>query len=212
MRDHVRALMVGTGSVGAEASELLERQIEVTSTDVTELPNDVSGYDVIGVATDRPYPAVAEKLDQRCWAAGVPWCEATLVAHEYRVGPVVVPGTTPCYGCWRRRTASQADDTDLYALIELIGRRTVGAWFRGELAELTSQVASMLAAEVAALAVGSYRTARRGQGRFWAGDAVYGALAVHYFSRIGRCARCARPEQSDPGALSALTLGWGGSS
>lgn len=197
-----------SGAVGGEAAALLETHLDVTLVGVEEVPQDLGPYDVVGIASDRPYPAVAEFLDHRAWEAGVPWCEATLVAHNYRVGPVVVPGTTPCYECWSRRVASQAYDADMHGLLDLVGRRSAGGWFRGELAALNRQVAAMLAAEMVTLVSVPYSTSHGCQGWFWAGDAVYGGLNIHRFPRIGRCRRCGHPEQADLRALATVTSAW----
>jgi bacteriocin biosynthesis cyclodehydratase domain-containing protein len=205
MRDTPRALLVRSGVVGTEAETLLCSELNVTAVGVDGVPADISSFKVAAVVTDRPYPSVAEAIDELCSAAHIPWCEATLVAHQYRIGPLIIPGRTPCYECWLRRVASQVQDPPLYQLLDLIGRRTVGAWFSGELPALNRQVAAVLAAELFALAAGAAAIDPSGMGRFWQGDAVYGGFELHRFSRIGRCRRCSKGNQSDLAALAEAT-------
>jgi hypothetical protein len=185
-------LIVGEGEVARRVLQLLGRSATVTAVGVEQL-SDVAGFHAAGLVTNRPYPTIATALYERCWMAGVPCCEATLVAHEFRVGPAVVAGTTPCHECFQRRLRSQARDLAAHDLLANLGRQTKGCWFQGELDALNEQVAAIFAAELLALATNTYPHPGDGLGRFWEGDAIYGELTGRVFSRVGRCARCAQP-------------------
>ena len=186
--------------MAGRALRLLAPLATVSPVAVDKLPDDVAPYSAVALVTQRPCPEVAASLHERCWTARVPWCEATLLAHEFRVGPAVLAGTTPCYECFRRRVRSQTKDVVAHDLLEYLARHTTGSWFQGELPALNEQVAALLAAEVVALATNAYVWPGRHLGRFWEGDAVYGELRAHVFARVGRCNRCgaaARGDQTD---------------
>lgn len=185
-------LIVGEGEVARRVSRVIGRLASVTAVGV-EQPFDVVGFHAAGLVTHRPYPAIATALYERCWTAGVPCSEATLVAHEFRVGPAVVAGTTPCYECFHRRLRSQARDLVAHDLLEDRGRHTKGRWFQGELDALNEQVAAIFAAELLALATNNYPHPDNGLGHLWEGDAIYGELTGRVFARVGRCPRCAQP-------------------
>jgi bacteriocin biosynthesis cyclodehydratase domain-containing protein len=190
MHEDTSILLVGAGDVALRALRLLGPIAAVTPVAVETIPNDVARYSAVGLVTHRPYPGAAARLYERCWSARIPCCEATLFAHEFRVGPAVVVGTTPCYDCFRRRVRSQAEDLVAYDLIDYMGHHSVGAWFQGELSALNEQVAAAFAAEVIALATHTNDQPERGLGRFWRGDCVYGEFQSHVFARIGLCERC----------------------
>jgi bacteriocin biosynthesis cyclodehydratase domain-containing protein len=200
MPDGRTVLLVRSGSVGVEAEALLAQAVPTTAIDV-EAFSSVDSFSTVALVTDRPYPAVAERIDELCFAARIPWSEATLVAHEYRIGPIIRPAFTPCHRCWSRRMASQADDAQLTQLIDSVGQATSGAWFRGELRALNRQVAAMAAAEVLSLHEHTSVRDPLGMGRFWLGDAVYGQFSAHRYYRVGRCSRCST---ETPGGVDSL--------
>lgn len=194
-RDAIGALVVADGSLGREVVGLLAEASlglkAVTPDDAFE-PGD---FTAVALVTDRPYADLAARLDQRCWEASVPWLEATMVAHKYRIGPVVVPGRTPCRDCWLRRIHSQARDPAVLSSLEQRSQASGGSpWFRGELWPLLLEVAALAAAELMATATGRYAYPARGLGRFLEGDAVFGSPVSRVFARIGRCRRCSQGE------------------
>jgi bacteriocin biosynthesis cyclodehydratase domain-containing protein len=203
MHERKNILLAGAGNVARAALRACETISGIASINamsvekLSELRGDLSAYTAVALATDRPYPAAAELLSERCWSSGVAFVEATLVAHEFRVGPAVIPGRTPCYECWARRVCAQSSDRLRHDLLDEIGRRTKGAWFSGELTALNEEVAALLAAELAAIASDTYVLPERRMGRFWEGDAVFGELRSHLFARVGRCARCGGADQTD---------------
>jgi bacteriocin biosynthesis cyclodehydratase domain-containing protein len=153
---------------------------------------------VIVLATDRPHPQLALGLDAEAWQAGIPWTSGTMIAHEFRIGPSVIPGHTPCFECWSRRVRSLVPDLDAYDALDALARSDDGRpWFRGQLAPITEQVAALLAAEALTLAerVETGETASPTRlGFVWEGDAVAGALRVRRFARVGVCPRCSAGE------------------
>jgi bacteriocin biosynthesis cyclodehydratase domain-containing protein len=189
------------GRVGDRCARLLaEAGVPVTVGTVLEPVSSIVRPDVVIVlATDRPRPQAALRLDAAAWDAGAPWTSGTLVAHEFRVGPSIVPGRTPCFECWSRRVRSLAPDIAAHDALEaLAGDDSPDRWFRGRLGPLTEQVAALLAAEAIALSMRVGAPAQDGPraGLVWEGDAVSGALRVRRFLSIAACSRCSVRDQS----------------
>lgn len=195
----VSVLLVYSGDIGQRCTSLLsDSSLDLTVVELGRVPDSLSNYTAVALATDRPYPAVELELDQACWVAGVPWIPAVLLAHEFRVGPAIIPGQTPCHECWTRRVRSQTSDLATYDVINEFGAKSApGSWFVGELSVLTEQVAALLMAEVLALVTKSYPLPPYRMGRWWEGDMMFACLRSHLFARVGLCGRCAAGEQED---------------
>jgi ribosomal protein S12 methylthiotransferase accessory factor len=172
------------------AAELLSQHAAICATTTSNCPVEVAGHDCVALAVDRPYPLIAERLDAACYASGVPWCSATLLAHVAEIGPMVIPGQTPCYLCWTRRRAAQAEDLDLVHLVDQMGRRSQGSWFVGELPALNRQAAALLAFEVLQLVQGRGTPPPVGMGDYWRLDALTGESTRHLYAPVGLCERC----------------------
>jgi bacteriocin biosynthesis cyclodehydratase domain-containing protein len=183
-------LLVSSGRIGAFAAECLSKYAAITAITILDGPVELSGHDCVALAVDRPYPLLADRLDAACYASGVPWCGATMLAHVAEVGPMVIPGETPCYGCWARRRAAQAEDPALADLIEEMGCRSKGRWFEGELPALTRQAAALLVFEVLQLVKGRDTPPPNGMGDYWRLDALTGENTRHLYASVSQCARC----------------------
>jgi bacteriocin biosynthesis cyclodehydratase domain-containing protein len=61
----------------------------------------------------RAMPWLAARLDELAFAWGTPWLPVVCEHPELRVGPLVVPGAGPCYGCFRRRLAQHLPSEQL---------------------------------------------------------------------------------------------------
>jgi bacteriocin biosynthesis cyclodehydratase domain-containing protein len=168
----------------------LSEYAAITATTILDAPAELSGHDCVVLAVDRPYPLLADHLDVASYASGVPWCSARMVAHVAEIGPMVMPGKTPCYACWSRRRAAQAQDPALADLVEEIGYRSNGRWFAGELPALTRQVAAMLVFEVLQLVRGRDTPPPTGMGDYWYLDALTGEITRHLYAPVSQCARC----------------------
>jgi len=208
MPERPSVLLVSSGRIGAFAAELLSQYAAITVTTTSDGPVGVAEYNCAALAADRPYPLVADRLDVACYASGVPWCGATLLAHVAEIGPMVIPGQTPCYLCWTRRRAAQADDPDLAHLIEQMGSHSAGSWFVGELPALNRQAAALLVFEVLQLVQGRDAPPPLGMGDFWHLDALTGESTRSFYASVGQCARC-RPVQ-DPREGGRHLRAWAG--
>jgi hypothetical protein len=200
-----RGLLAASGSLGLAVADLLaDAPVDL----IIAEPDAVLHYDqadvdrgcnAIALVTDRPYPDVASRLDDLCWGIRVPWLEATIVAHRFRIGPIILPQVTPCRGCWARRVRSQAlDPAGHDALEKLSAQDCSERWFTGELKAMIVEVAAIAAAEFLAIAADNYPPPEQGLGRYWDGDAIFGSLIVRSYAGIGRCRRCS-PEPAGRG-------------
>jgi bacteriocin biosynthesis cyclodehydratase domain-containing protein len=61
------------------------------------------------LAAWRPVPRLCEMLDQLSFEWQRPFLPVVLDSTALRVGPAVVPGSGPCWGCWVRRSMQHAD-------------------------------------------------------------------------------------------------------
>ena len=66
----------------------------------------------------RPVPAVTEEVDARSHATATPWLPVLIEAGALRVGPMVVPGTSACHRCFRRRLRQHAPARAVEAALE----------------------------------------------------------------------------------------------
>ncbi|AUX47692.1 hypothetical protein SOCE26_092160 [Sorangium cellulosum] len=192
-------LLLRGGNLGRCAERLLaEEGVPALVLPVDAPTFSVDGAAAVLLAADRPYPRVAEAIDDVCWQRGVPWIQAYALAHELVVGPAVIPGRTPCYACWARRVRSLAPDVAVHdAVTRLASEPGERSWFRGELAALNEQIAAMAVAEALSLRAGERRPRARRLGQWWDGNALSDVLRSRQFARLGRCARCAPGEQAD---------------
>lgn len=62
----------------------------------------------------RPVPALHHLLDGISYAWKRPSITAVLEAPLLRIGPVVIPGTGPCYGCYERRFSQHSARQSVY--------------------------------------------------------------------------------------------------
>jgi bacteriocin biosynthesis cyclodehydratase domain-containing protein len=200
--DNPRVLLIGSGTMVDRFMLLLsECEVRPAYLEPDSVIGELTEFAVVVLASERPLPGLEAELDEGCWRAGTPWTSGLLVAQEFRIGPTVVPGRTPCHECWRRRVRSQAPDLAVHDAIRDLSMSTVKRpWFTGALAVLHDQVAALLAAEVMSLVSNSYPFPPGSRGRYWQGDAVYGHLEAHNFSYVGTCNRCVAVEKKRAGS------------
>ncbi len=215
MNSPTRILMMVSGALGRRCASLLADlpSLALTLADPDASLPDLDGHQLVALVTQRPFPAVAAALDQACWSAAIPWLHAQLCGHRFRVGPVIVPPSTPCWECLRRRLSSLAPDLPAHEAVEAAAMSgSSDPWFRGELGPLTTQVAALTAAQIVALATRTAPTSLASaspsdMGQFWEGDAIFGLLRGRRFARIGRCPRCSPMRADDSVRFVAEQLG-----
>jgi bacteriocin biosynthesis cyclodehydratase domain-containing protein len=200
--DKPRLLVIGTGDMKDRFLSLVSGCEVESTTLVPELEiADLRSFTAITLISERPLPSFEAPLDEACWRSGIPWTSGLLLAQQFRIGPTIVPGRTPCHECWRRRVRSQAPDLAVHDAIQNLGmERVQSPWFSGSLPALQDQVAALLAAEVMSLVSNSYPFPSDRLGRYWQGDAIYGYLQAHRFAYIGTCTRCVAVEIKQAGS------------
>lgn len=78
----------------------------LTLAEPREMRDCVSAADFVALATDRPYPDIATRLNDATQETGTPWVVGQLNGLDGQVGPTVYPGETACYECFRRRATA----------------------------------------------------------------------------------------------------------
>lgn len=95
------------GKFGEAVGNIIEAQ-----TGAPQMPLRVALGEIARVVSQKNFVAVTswrradrelDELDEACFAAGVPWCSAYPIEDRLACGPLVIPGTGPCYRCFRRR-------------------------------------------------------------------------------------------------------------
>ncbi|PRQ08299.1 TOMM precursor leader peptide-binding protein [Enhygromyxa salina] len=214
MTTPTKLLMLGSGEVGRRCAALLGDApgLEVTTDEpgaaLTDLDQVLGDHQLVALVTERPSPAVAKILDERCWSGNIPWIQAELCGHQFRVGPTVVPPTTPCWECLQRRLRSLVVDQPAHQATQAAAESEPSEpWFAGQLGALTEQVAALTAIQCINMSSGRYAPRADGMGQYWEGDAVFGILRQRRFARIGLCPRCA---PQDPRASFERAARWFG--
>lgn len=201
--DTPRVLVIGAGDLTDRFLSLASACAIESIPLASELDTiDLRSFAAVALTAERPLPAVETALDEACWRSGTPWTSGVLLAHQFRIGPTIVPGRSPCHDCWQRRVRSQAPDLAVHDAIQNMGTTgEPGRWFSGSLPALHDQVAALLAADVLSVVSNSCPSSADRLGRYWQGDAVFGCLQAHRFASIGTCTRCVAVEIKQAGSL-----------
>lgn len=72
----------------------------------------VEGCSLGVLCPDSFHPRAYEAVNEACLAAGTPWINRRALGFEVTVGPLVVPGESPCYRCFDLRLLSNLLDAD----------------------------------------------------------------------------------------------------
>lgn len=130
--------LIAAGPFGVAVAERLEAAFDATATTHA----DASGRfwsqtwpaaDVHVLCAWRAMPWLAARLDEVAFAWGVPWLPVVCEHPELRVGPLVVPGRGPCYGCFRRRLAQHRPSERLTAELHRLYDGDAAAGPRGHM-------------------------------------------------------------------------------
>jgi bacteriocin biosynthesis cyclodehydratase domain-containing protein len=211
--------VISTGDFGgAVARDLLQRP------DCAAWPLDLepafSGpADVVIIAMWRQDVAVCETADDLAFQFSTPWLPITMDHPRVRIGPLVVPGTGPCYGCFLVRRAQHDAQQAVTSALGSAYRDDPGSGPRGHLDHH-----ARLAAGLAWLTVESLRCGPAGPaGQVLTFNVLRRGIRAHQVLGCGDCQRCgpapdapaarwqnsylARFVRGRPSPLPALTLG-----
>jgi bacteriocin biosynthesis cyclodehydratase domain-containing protein len=108
------AALVGTGCLGAHAASALETagvgDVRRVAGDGTDIRSALEGAQCAVVAVDAGLSSILYQVNRACLELRIPWTSAMLAAHEGLFGPTVIPGSTPCYLCYKMRAVACAND------------------------------------------------------------------------------------------------------
>jgi bacteriocin biosynthesis cyclodehydratase domain-containing protein len=100
------AALIAIGDFGAAITAALRPRLQAVAWPASELKAAFSGAAAaVVVAAWRQQQAVCEMADQLAYRFSKPWLPVTMDHPRVRIGPVVVPGTGPCFGCFIARRA-----------------------------------------------------------------------------------------------------------
>jgi adenylyltransferase/sulfurtransferase len=122
--------------MGARRAEALGRRLEQVEPRAAVMVQDVrletdvdvaaaiGGADLVLCCVDGGQAALAYKLNRVCLASGTSWIACDCSAAEIAVGPLVVPGRTACYLCYKMRlVAGSETPEDEFAFQSFLDRR-----------------------------------------------------------------------------------------
>jgi bacteriocin biosynthesis cyclodehydratase domain-containing protein len=192
---------LGPGAVGTPRAQALRSALadQWPSVGVTAAGGDVSadGVDdlvadsdlVIG-SFDRAFGAVNQWINVASLAHQVPALYGELRGASAFVGPLVIPGETACYLCWRMRAiACEADFEAAMSYEEFLDeRRHPALHSRAVLPGLPSYVGGLLAVEALKHLLGL--DPRSLAGRVHEFDALTSGVGVHTVLAVADCPAC----------------------
>ena len=112
------------GSLLATRLQRLSSSWLVTRFEPQSLTDNIpSQSSLIVVAAAHPIPSICEELDEVCFARSIPWIPVVQEEAGITIGPIVLPGAGPCYGCYFRRLAQHALDADVLQTATAFYRR-----------------------------------------------------------------------------------------
>jgi len=120
-RSIARVHVVAVDGFGAEmAARLALLQpggATVTSGGAKDLDRPAQEAGMMVVAAARPIAHLCDTLDDLSFERGNPWMPVVHEEGGVTLGPLVVPGWGPCYGCYGRRVAQHAVDADIAQIL-----------------------------------------------------------------------------------------------
>jgi molybdopterin/thiamine biosynthesis adenylyltransferase len=205
-----RQLLYGPPDVGHAKVEVAARRmrwIDPTCS-VAALDARISCAEDVGRILDRVHPdlllnsadtpqwLLAEWIDDACFSHGVPWSTAGQRPPEVSVGPLCVPGRTPCRACC---TDAEANPADMSNTAQLRQARAANGFVVPAVGYADQLAASLMCADAIALLTGGYEPATLG--------AVYRLDTERFIGSIERagcaraqCARCGGADVMPPDA------------
>lgn len=134
--------------------ETVEKRIE-TSAEVAELAAEA---DFLVMTADHPPYEALRTVNRACLATGTPWISAGQIPPTIRIGPVIIPGQTPCHECQER-----AFKRDYPGYETLIRHRTDNPADAATLGPASGVIGSLIAMEAIHHLTGAVSPATIGQ-------------------------------------------------
>jgi ribosomal protein S12 methylthiotransferase accessory factor len=211
--------LVGLDAVGQPREHVVRLALERQSADTVVTvggtehldPNDLHalapGCHLLLGCFDKAFSAVHGWLDAAALAHGVPTLHSRLEGHTAVIGPLVLPGRTACFACWRaRRQACEHDPAEAAVYEALLDRQRRPALHeRPVLPPLPVVVGGMVALE--ALKHLLELDVPTLAGKVQELDALWSRIDVHAVLRMPDCAVCGRDTASEPASPPLDELG-----
>ena len=159
----------------------------------------VRGADVVVCCLDAGQSNLIFKLNRVCLAEGVRWLACALAGAEIDIGPVMVPGRTACYLCYRMRAiACAGNPTEAFAYEQYLdGRKQDDSARRENLVFAANIAAGFVGTEVVKLLTDLAPPSLFG--RLTTVRLTDMAIQRHSVLRKPWCPACFRPEAEDDG-------------
>ncbi|GAA2746347.1 TOMM precursor leader peptide-binding protein [Kitasatospora cinereorecta] len=197
-------LVAGVGGFGEQVAHLLS----TGGLDAQPIPPDGLADAFAGrpaavvLAAQHPMPDLCARADTLAWRHRVPWLPVITEDLVLRVGPWVVPGQGPCFGCYQARRIQHDDQAALTGALRHAQETAEGSGPRGFLPQHARTAAGLLHA---LLGGPDGVTAR--PGAVTSVSLRYGDIDTHPVLRCHGCPRCAPesvPGVDRTGALAGL--------
>jgi molybdopterin-synthase adenylyltransferase len=141
------------------------------------------------VPNDGPRPALNRTANEVCLSLKVPWLPVVLFGNDVAIGPLIVPGQTPCFTCYELRMKGNLVFADEYVAFEDHLLKGVGSDVsQGGLKVYADVVAGLAAIE--AIKFLTKFTYPLSFGRLIRFNFVNYQYIVHPVLRLPRCPRC----------------------
>ena len=148
----------------------------------------LSRADFVGLALWRRYPSAVDAVDVACGRRRVPWSSVTLDGRFLIIGPLVVPGVSPCYACYRRRWSTHLARPEREQALDGAYDADNGVGCKGFPPSSVTIAAAALALDRAEAGIAAGRVRRL--------DLLHCALEETRVVRVHGCERCSQPTSS----------------
>ena len=113
------------------------------------LKQTIGDCDLLIVCEDEPAVKIFEAANEACLQKKIPWLGVGLSGVQGVIGPLVIPGETPCYRCYKLRERGNAPHVDEYTSFEDYLRANPDHQVKqGSLRAFDSLIGSLAALEV----------------------------------------------------------------
>ncbi len=184
----MKAILVLTeGRFGEAVGQAVEQMTAVRRIPLRaalpDLRRHLETVEFAAVASWRCCDRELDEIDQACFAAGVAWCGIYPSEDRLVCGPLVIPGSGPCFSCFRRRYLSHHRSPERHLCIQRAYERDPTLGVAGFMAPMAWIAASAL---IAAASMGPDHAGRLIEfNLFDAGLLDTRVIAVHNCGRCG---------------------------
>ncbi len=148
----------------------------------------LSRYHAAALITQRPYPALADALNQASLRAATPWTALSLWGAQITLGPTILPDHTACYACYQARLRACETRHDVWQARDSFLRQQQQALFQRSISALTQLAASYGLAEIERLLLGQQPPLALGREVQW--DSFNLGVSRNHVEPFENCPAC----------------------